>query len=190
MPARPWEVEPLRQVLPDSLVRYAGTSQRVLVIPASVVTKIQERHPADVALLARLADFFERWEYVGWSTRGRRRLEVYGRVDHAWHTAVIRVTDADLPVEVLATFHRLYERKVCTSGKSRLGSGGARSRRAERSKRGLALARMGMTGISRQGRRESPSPHSEGHQNFPMICTHTQPWSSELRACRPRRARR
>ena len=112
MPARPWEVEPLRQVLPDSLVRYAGTSQRVLVIPASVVTKIQERHPADVALLARLADFFERWEYVGWSTKGTRRLEVYGRVEHVWHTAVIRVADADLPVNVLATFHHLYERKV------------------------------------------------------------------------------
>ncbi len=119
-----WEDGPLRLNLPDSLLRFSSSCARTLVVPKSVVGKIEVRHPTDVAMVRRLGELFRGWEYAGLSPKGNQRLEVYRQFDGKWYVAVIQMGCRDLGVNVLVTFHQVYARKV----RSRVCGGNLKSR--------------------------------------------------------------
>src|SRR5947207_1313727 len=85
---------------------------RMLVVPQSIVEKIQARHAADLERLNRLGEFLEHWELFGLSEKGNARVELYGQLDGIWHTAAIALATDAHPFNVLLTFHRIHERKV------------------------------------------------------------------------------
>lgn len=116
-PAR-WEAPELQQLLPREIARLLNTTSDVLAVPSNVAAKIGERHAADRSLLAQLGDLLERWEILGPSPKDVDRIEVYGRLEGVWVTAVIKA-DHQAGLPVLTTFHRIYARKV----ESRRGKG-------------------------------------------------------------------
>ncbi len=118
VPFLTWEDPELRQVLPTSLGEFIPPDRRVLAVPANVREKVAERHPDDAAMLAQLGRLIHGWECAGRSPSGGDRVEIYGRLDGMWHTAVLAV-DEGAGVSVLSTFHRVYERRV----EARLSSG-------------------------------------------------------------------
>ena len=91
---------------------------RVLVVPRSTVRKIQQTHPLDVQCLDRLAELLDRWELVDRSPNNVDRLELHGRLDGVWFTAVIALAREPTPYNVLITLHRVYERKVLSRERS------------------------------------------------------------------------
>ena len=107
-----WEDEPRRQELPVTLDSVIAGRNRTLVVPRSIVAKIQVAHPADFVNLDRLGELLDRWELVGHSPNSPNRLELYGQLDGVWHTAVIALASDAEPYSVRITFHRIYERKV------------------------------------------------------------------------------
>ena len=108
----PWEDESRRRVLPESLAHEITPVSRVVLVPRSIVSKIQQTHPLDVEGLDRLTELLDRWELVGRSPISTDRLELYGRLDGVWYTAVIALAREPAPYNLLVTFHRVYERKV------------------------------------------------------------------------------
>ena len=113
-----WEDESRRLELPTTLDSVVTIRDRVLVVPRSIVEKIQATHPADFASLERLGEVLDRWELVGLSPSRTGRLELYARLDGIWHTAVIALATEAMPFSVLITFHRVYERKVLSRERS------------------------------------------------------------------------
>ena len=124
----PWEDESRRQELPATLDHIVAGRGRDLIVPRTIVAKIQLTHPAYFVSLYRLGELLERWELVGQSPSSPNRLELYGQLDGVWHTAVIALASDTMPYSVLITFHRVYERKVL----SRERNGRLRRRRGPR----------------------------------------------------------
>ena len=114
----PWEDEPRRQLLPETLTHAISPVSRVLLVPRSIVRKIQRTHPSDVENLDRLVELLDRWDLVGRSPNSVDRLELYGRLDGVWYTAVIARARDPAPFNVLITLHRVYERKVVSRERS------------------------------------------------------------------------
>jgi hypothetical protein len=112
VPPLPWEDPLRRQVLPETLPDVIAGANRVLLVPRSIVVKIQATHPADFANLGRLVELLDQWELVGLSPNRTDRLELYGQLDGVWHTAVIALASENAPYHVLITFHRVHARKV------------------------------------------------------------------------------
>ena len=114
----PWEDETRRQQLPATLDQIVTIVGHTLIVPRSIVTKIELRHPTDVANLDRLSEFLDQWQLVGHSPNNPDRLELYGQLDGVWHTAVIAMASDAESFSVLVTFHRVYERKVLSRERS------------------------------------------------------------------------
>ena len=114
----PWEDESRRQLLPETLGHAITHVSRVLLVPRSIVRKIQQMHPLDMESLDRLAELLDGWELVGRSPNSVDRLELYGRLDGVWYTAVIALAREPAPFNVLITLHRVYERKVLSRERS------------------------------------------------------------------------
>lgn len=116
-PLQTWEDATLRRELPATLRDLHDSARRAVVVPTQMRDKVVAKHAPDADQLARYGELLRDWEYAGLSpTSGR--LEVYGRLDGVWHTAVIVVDDPRVPVNILTTFHRLYERKVLARARS------------------------------------------------------------------------
>ena len=88
VPPLPWEDFSRRLVLPETLLAVTGGHGRYLVVPLTIVHKTQAVHPSDVASLDRLSELLDGWELVGQSPSNPNRVEIYGRLDGIWHTAV------------------------------------------------------------------------------------------------------
>jgi hypothetical protein len=104
-------VPELRRSLPLGLQRQLDTDSAELAVPISVRDKIAARHPLDAAALERVGELLDGWELAGMSPKGDGRLELYGRLDNMWFTAVIK-SEATTAINVLITAHRVYARKV------------------------------------------------------------------------------
>ena len=114
----PWEDESRRQLLPESLIGFIDVQSRVLIVPRTIVDKIQARHAIDIAHLERLSELLDGWEVVGLSPSGTGRLELYGQINGVWHIVVIALPNEVAAYSVLVTFHRVYERKVLSRERS------------------------------------------------------------------------
>jgi hypothetical protein len=102
---------------PESLVGFIAGQSQVLIVPRTIVDKIQARHASDIAHLERLRELLDGWEPVGLSPSGTGRLELYGQIDGVWHT-VVALANEVTPYSVLVTFHRVYARKVLSRERS------------------------------------------------------------------------
>ena len=98
--------------MPESLLTVVGGLGHYLVVPHSIVHKIHTVHPSDIEGLDRLREILDGWELYGFSPSKADRVEIYGRLDEVWHTAVVAQATVESHFSVLITFHRMYERKV------------------------------------------------------------------------------
>lgn len=111
MDSMDWEALELRWLLPSSLNTAIGTSVRLVLVPENVRVKLWERHASDVAMLPNLSEHMANWEYFGKSPKGIDRYEIYFQANAVWFCVVV-VLDSLAGYWLLATMHRIYERKM------------------------------------------------------------------------------
>ena len=106
-----WEIKELREEVTSIPGIVDEDDYGTLVVPINVYQKISTEHQNDLEYLVHLGEVINSWDHIGNSPKDVEKIEFYKELEGVWFTAVVK-KDKQLHAYILATFHRIYRRKM------------------------------------------------------------------------------